>query len=408
MTHQYIKRKALKNKSILIAGGGIGGLSAAAGLAQKGFKSIVFESAPELSEIGAGIQLGPNAFHCFDYLGVGNTARKNAIYIDALKLMDAITGKDIANIPLDDTFRKRMGNPYAVVHRADMHKALLDYCLKSRLITVKTNHTVERYEHGTSDVMLYIKDKKPVKGSVLIGAEGLRSNIRQQLIGDGEPNISGHSTYRSVIPTEQMPKELRWNAATLWAGPKCHIVHYPLKGWKFFNLVVTYHRNAKEAIAGQSVSKEEVMKGFEHLAPIARKIIENGKDWKLWVLCDRDPINNWVDKRVTLLGDAAHPVLQYLAHGACMAMEEAVCLAACLDNYRDDEEMALQKYQSLRIVRTARVQLGSRLIGEYIYHPDGVIAQVRNQAISDLTPEQWCDRLEWLYGKNIFLNGLTV
>ena len=239
MTHQYIKRKALENKSILIAGGGIGGLSAAAGLAQKGFKSIVFESAPELSEIGAGIQLGPNAFHCFDYLGVGDTARKNAVYIDALKLMDAITGKDIVNIPLDDTFRKRMGNPYAVVHRADMHKALLDYCLNSSLITVKTSHTVERYEHGSSDVILYIKDKKPVKGSVLIGAEGLHSNIRQQLIGDGEPNISGHSTYRSVIPTEQMPKELRWNAATLWAGPKCHIVHYPLKGWKFFNLVVT-------------------------------------------------------------------------------------------------------------------------------------------------------------------------
>ena len=398
----------MSNKSILIAGGGIGGLAAAAGLAQKGFKSIVCEAAPKLGEIGAGIQLGPNAFHCFDYLGVGDTARANAVYIDSLRLMDAITGKDIARIPLDKTFRKRMGNPYAVVHRADMHKALLDYCVNSQLIEVRTNHLAERYEQDGNNVRLYVKNESPIDGLALIGAEGLRSNIRQQMIGDGEPNISGHATYRSVIPTEQMPEELRWNAATLWAGPKCHIVHYPLKGWKVFNLVVTYHRDMKEAVAGRSVPKEEVLEGFEHIAPIAKQIIDHGDNWKLWVLCDRDPVDRWVDGRVTLLGDAAHPVLQYLAQGACIAMEDAVCLASCFDHHRDDVESALNKYQDRRIVRTTRIQVGSRLIGEYVYHPERAVAAVRNQSMSDLSPEQWCDRLEWLYGKQAFINDIIM
>jgi salicylate hydroxylase len=153
-----------------------------------------------------------------------------------------------------------------------------------------------------------------------IGADGLRSDIRQQLVGDGEPRVSGHTTYRSVISTEQMPEDLHWNAATLWAGPKCHIVHYPLKGWKLFNLVVTYHNEVEEAVAGKPVSKDEVRQGFEHIAPRAQQIIEHGEDWKLWVLCDRDPILDWADGRVALLGDAAHPMLQYFAQGACMAM----------------------------------------------------------------------------------------
>jgi 2-polyprenyl-6-methoxyphenol hydroxylase-like FAD-dependent oxidoreductase len=148
--------------------------------------------------------------------------------------------------------------------------------------------------------------------------------------GDGPPRVSGHTTYRSVIPTEQMPEDLRWNAATLWAGPKCHIVHYPLSGWKVFNLVVTYHNDAPEPVAGKPVSDEEVMQGFAHVHARAQNIIRHGKNWKLWVLCDRDPNERWVDGRVALLGDAAHPMLQYFAQGACMALEDAVCLSHML------------------------------------------------------------------------------
>ncbi|MEZ5824833.1 MAG: 3-hydroxybenzoate 6-monooxygenase [Geminicoccaceae bacterium] len=385
---------------VLIAGGGIGGLAAACGLAQKGIRSIVVEQAPQLGEIGAGIQIGPNAFHCFDYLGVGDEARAKAVYIDQLRLMDAQTAEDIVSIPLDEPFRKHFGNPYAVVHRADLHGVLLAEAERSPLVEIRTSHVVEGYDQDGASVRLRVRDRDPVEGRLLIGAEGLRSPVRAQMIGDGEPRISGHTTYRSVIPTEQMPEDLRWNAATLWAGPKCHIVHYPLKGWKMFNLVVTYHRDLQEAIAGRPVSKEEVAQGFEHIHPRARQVIEHGDNWKLWVLCDREPVTNWVDGRVALLGDAAHPMMQYMAQGACMAMEDAVALSHCLEHFGEDLDDALERYQSMRKVRTARVQMGSRLIGEYVYHPDGARAAVRNSVMRSYSAEEWFHRLNWLYGSN--------
>ena len=385
---------------IIIAGGGIGGLAAACGLARKGIKSIVVEQAAQLGEIGAGIQIGPNAFHCFDYLGVGDEARAVAVYIDHLRLMDAKTAEDITSIPLDEPFRKFYGNPYAVVHRADLHGVLLKFCEASPLVDIRTSHIVTGYEQDGTSATLLCKDRDPIKGRILIGAEGLRSPIRGQMIGDGEPRISGHTTYRSVIPTEQMPKDLRWNAATLWAGPKCHIVHYPLKGGKVYNLVVTYHRDVQEAIAGRPVSKDEVAQGFEHIHPKARQIIEHGSDWKLWVLCDRDPISNWVDGRVALLGDSAHPMLQYFAQGACMAMEDAVALSHCIETGGDDIDTALQRYQDMRRVRTARVQMNSRLIGEYIYHPDDAKAAVRNHIMRGMSADDWYNHLNWLYGSN--------
>jgi salicylate hydroxylase len=382
---------------VIIAGGGIGGLAAALGLARKGCACIVLERAAELGEIGAGIQIGPNAFHCFDALGVGDEARAKAVYIDSLRLMDAVDGQPIAAIPLDEAFRRRFGNPYAVVHRADLHGVLLDACRASDLIELRTHHGVSAYRQDGDSVRVDCEGKESLVGRALIGADGLHSKVRRQLVGDGAPRVSGHSTYRSVIATERMPADLRWNAATLWAGPKCHIVHYPLKGWKLFNLVVTYHNDVEEAVAGKPVSKEEVYRGFEHISPRARQVIETGEDWKLWVLCDRDPILDWVDGCVALLGDAAHPMLQYFAQGACMAMEDAVCLAHMFERHSGDVETALDRYMRQRRVRTARVQLDSRLIGDYIYHADGATAEVRNHVMSALSAEQWYDKLEWLY-----------
>ena len=383
---------------ILIAGGGIGGLAAALGLARNGFSSLVLEQAAELGEIGAGIQIGPNAFHAFDALGVGDDMRARAIYIDSLLLMDAMKDERIAAIPLDEPFRERFGNPYAVVHRADLHLALLEACRASPLVEIRTSSKVESYAQDGATATAILAGGARIDGAALIGADGLWSGIRKQMVGDGAPKVSGHTTYRSVIPTEQMPEDLRWNAATLWAGPKCHLVHYPLKGWKVFNLVVTCHNDAAEPVAGKPVSQEEVHRGFDHVCARARKIIEHGSDWKLWVLCDREPIADWVDGRVALLGDAAHPTLQYFAQGACMALEDGVCLGHMMGKHGGRIEEALVAYNRFRAVRTARIQVGSRLIGEYIYHPAGAKADMRNAAMSGKTPSQHYDSLQWLYG----------
>ncbi|WP_114860716.1 3-hydroxybenzoate 6-monooxygenase [Azospirillum brasilense] len=388
----------MPDRPILIAGGGIGGLAAALGLARKGFRSIVLEQAPALGEIGAGIQIGPNAFHAFDYLGVGDAARAKAVYIDHLVLMDAVRDERIAAIPLDEPFRRRFKNPYAVVHRADLHMVLLDACRTSDLIELRTSSSVERYEQDGASITVTLGDGGRLTGSALIGADGLRSKVRAQVVGDAQPRVSGHTTFRSVIPTEQMPEDLRWNAATLWAGPKCHIVHYPLKGGKVFNLVVTCHNDAAEAVAGVPVTREVVYEGFGHIADRPKRIIERGENWKLWVLCDRDPTPGWVDGRAVLLGDAAHPMLQYLAQGACMALEDAVNLSHHMAEAEGDLDAAFAAYNRDRFARTGRVQLNSRLMGEYVYHPAGGQAALRNAVLGNSSREQHYDRVAWLYG----------
>ncbi len=388
----------MADPTIVIAGGGIGGLSAALGLSLKGFDVVVLEKASEFGEIGAGIQLGPNAFHALDYFGVGAAARAKAVYVDMLRLMDAVDGEEIIHIPLDEPFRERFGNPYAVIHRADLHGVLLDACRERANVDLRVNAEAETYAHEDDGVSVSLANGERVNGAVLIGADGLWSNIRRSVVGDGAPRVSGHSTYRSVIPLDKMPEDLRWNAATLWAGPKCHIVHYPLSDWKYFNLVVTYHNDAPEPVAGQPVLKDEVRKGFAHIHESARQIIEIGNDWRLWVLCDRDPVENWVDGRVALLGDAAHPMMQYYAQGACMAMEDAVCLSHSLDRHRDDLAAGLVAYQDQRLVRTARVQLGARAIGDHVNHAEGMHARVRNAILRGMSTEECYDRLAWLYG----------
>ena len=163
--------------------------------------------------------------------------------------------------------------------------------------------------------------------------------------------------------------------------------------------MVTYHNDAPEPVAGKPVGRDEVRRGFEHVSPIARQVIDRGQNWKLWVLCDRDPVMSWADGRVALLGDAAHPMLQYFAQGACMAMEDAVCLSSGFSDPQGDSEHILRQYQDQRRLRTARVQLQSREIGEHIYHPSGAHAAARNQVMRRKTPQDWYDQLSWLYSK---------
>lgn len=383
---------------IIVAGGGIGGLATAMGLAQKGRSVLVLEKASQFGELGAGIQLAPNAFHSFDYLGVGEAARKMAVYVEALRFMDAMTSEEIAHLDFGEAFRKHFGNPYAVVHRGDLHGVLVRACRANPKIELKAASEVMGYEQDGKSVTVRVADGTTYTGSGLIGADGLWSNVRKQLAGDSPARLAGHTTYRSVIPYDEMPEDLRWTAVTFWAGPMCHLVHYPLSDLRMFNLAITAHNNPPGPAAGVPVTKAEVMKGFAHVHPKARQIIDIGKDWKYWVLADRDPIDNWVEGRVALLGDAGHPMLQHMAQGACQALEDAVCLSHMVGEFPDRWEQALQSYHTRRLLRVTRVQVQSRVVADHIYHPDGAHAKLRNAMMRAMRQEDWWKTMEWLYG----------
>jgi salicylate hydroxylase len=389
--------------SVLVAGGGIGGLAAALGLARKGCRVTVLEQAEKFGEIGAGIQIGPNAFHAMDYLGIGDVGRARAVYVDALIMMDGMTGEQVFYGPLGDAFRKYCGNPYAVIHRADLHGAFLDACRAHDSITLVNKQRVIACENTANGAKIVTAAGNTYEADALIGADGVRSKVRELVTHGGDAlRVSGHVAYRAVLPIEQMPEDLRWNAATLWAGPRCHMVHYPLQGWRSFNLVATFVTDLENVGSNEPGTREEVLSRFAQIVPKARKLLEVPTEWRRWVLGDRDPIPRWVDGRIALLGDAAHPTYQYFAQGACMAMEDAVCLADKIEKSGGDLAAAFQSYQEERIPRAYRVVLSSRELGR-IYHADGVERLVRNAWLKGKTPEQFYSSVFWLYGGN----GLT-
>lgn len=384
-------------RNVIVAGGGIGGLSAALGLASKGCHVTVLEQSDQFGEIGAGIQIGPNAFHALDYLGVGDTGRAKAVYIDKLIMMDGTTGDEVAHIPVDEPFRKRFGNPYAVIHRGDLHGVLYDACRARPEVTLVTKQRVLKYENTAAGAKVITEKGDVFEADAVIGCDGVRSKIREQLTGGDPIRWSGHVAYRAVLPLEAMPEDLRWNAATLWAGPKWHLVHYPLQGWKTFNVVGTFHSDQTNVGANEPGSAEEVLTRFSALVPRAKRILQIPKEWRRWALGDREPIENWTDGNVTLLGDAAHPTHQYFAQGACMAMEDAVCLADKFAKNDGDFEATFHAYQEERIVRAYRVVLSSRMLGR-VYHATGVERRIRNSVLGAKTPTEFYDSLQWLYG----------
>ncbi len=381
---------------ILIAGGGIGGLAAALALTRLGLAVEVLEQASELGEIGAGMQLGPNAFGALDALGVGESARRRAVYTDEMVMHDALDETLVGRIPTGEAFRRRFGNPYAVIHRADVHATLLEAAKASDRIGVRTSTSVQRIEQSDAGVTVHDANGRTHHGAALIGADGVKSAVRRQYVGDAA-RVSGHVVYRAVVDRSDFPADLRWNAASIWVGPNCHLVHYPLRGGEQYNVVVTFHSREAEEWSVRTGSRDEVRSYFDGICPRARQLIELPRDWKRWATADREPIGQWSFGRATLLGDAAHPTLQYLAQGACMALEDAVTLGAALRAHGGDIASAFDRYQRSRIARTARVVLSAREMGR-IFHARGVERLVRNDLWKGRTPERFYDAMEWLYG----------
>jgi 3-hydroxybenzoate 6-monooxygenase len=385
------------SEPVLIVGGGIGGLAAALALARKGLKSRVLEQAPEFKEIGAGIQLGPNVFKMFARLGLTEEVSRIAWFPDRLVMMDCVTATEVTRITLGEDFRAAFKFPYAVIHRADLHQAILEACRASGVVSLETSRKVTGVADRADGVSVTLADGSTIDGAALIGADGLWSTIRQHVVGDGDPRVSGHIAYRAVLATEEVPETMRIGSMVIWAGEKTHLVHYPLRGGELTNLVAVFHSNKYEEGWDSYGDPAELHERFAGTCSQVRTMLGKIEEWRMWVLCDREPIKEWCRGRVTLLGDAAHPMLQYLAQGACMAIEDAVCLADKAVERQGDFASAFRDYNMQRYLRTGRVQIMARVYGEF-YHASGVARELRNMMLGARSQADGIAGMQWLYG----------
>jgi salicylate hydroxylase len=383
-------------QEILIVGGGIGGVASALALARRGIPSRVLEKAPEFGEIGYGIQQGPNAYRMLDWLGVMKHLEPQAVFTRNLILIDALTDRELTRISCGDTFRRHFRAPYTVVHRRDLHGALLEACRGREEITLHTSKELVSFEDRASSVVARFADGSEYEGRALIGADGLRSRVREILVGDGPPRPAGHVTYRGVVPVAEVKDQSHFDDMVIWIGPDLHLVQYRLRGGTVMNNVATVaSRKFANGERRDYGGPDELAEVFSRTTPQVQEMLGYvGKD-KNWMLHDREPRAGWTRGNVALLGDAAHPTLQYLAQGACMAIEDSVVLSGLLAKAGNDVPAALQAYETQRYLRTARVTITSRIFGDII-HADGGARDLRNHLLAQRTPETFWE-IDWLY-----------
>jgi 3-hydroxybenzoate 6-monooxygenase len=302
----------------------------------------------------------------------------------------------VVRVALGDAARTLYGFPYGVIYRADLHAVFLDACRQLPEITLRTSSKVTGFEQDGSGISVRLEGGDEVRGDALIGADGLWSRIREAVVADGKPRVSGHIAYRAVLKRDDVPAHLWSDDVLLWGGEKTHLVHYPLRRAELFNLVAVFHSNKYDEGWNTFGDPAELQQRFAQAVPPVRELLDRIETWKMWVLCDREPVKTWSKGRVTLLGDAAHPMLQYLAQGAGQAIEDAVVLGAALDHTGGDIPRALQRYQQARYLRTARVQLTARFYGD-IYHASGVTRELRNQLFQSGQESAGFAGLKWMY-----------
>jgi salicylate hydroxylase len=383
-------------RPVLVVGAGLGGAALALGLARKGVDVRLIESTPELGVIGYGIQLGPNVFRMFRALGVEQAVLAKSHFPPDVLMLDALDGEQVTRVHTGAKFRERFGDPYVAIHRVDLHQCLLDACRALPNIEISTATTLVEVEDKGGHVVARTAERGTIEGRALIGADGLGSVVRRQIVGEEKPVPIGYVAHRTIVPMAEAPAAARRKEVILWGGPGFHIVQYPLRDETLFNIVAVFKTENVHERADEDSYRATLTRTYARAHPTMLAMLDMMDLKRRWVIADRDPIRKWSRGRVALLGDAAHPTLQSLAQGACMAIEDAVVLARCVELAGDDFEAAFARYEKERVLRAARVQLESRLLWEF-YHLGGIARDVRNQAERAKTDEDMYRCVAWLY-----------
>jgi 2-polyprenyl-6-methoxyphenol hydroxylase-like FAD-dependent oxidoreductase len=380
---------------LLIAGGGIGGLAAALAVARTGRAVRVLEKAPQFGEIGAGLQLAPNASHALARLGVLDAIAHHAVYPRRILWRDARSGERVTALDLGERFRTHYGHPYVVMHRGDLLDVLLAGCRADTRIALEASREVTGVGQDERGVRAVCADGTVLEGSALVAADGLWSRLRKLVHDDGEPLAAQYVAYRGTLPIEELWEGAGVEDVTLWTAPGLHFVQYPIRGGKLFNQVAVFRSDSYRAGSDDWGTPDELDACFAAGCDPVQAGIARIKRDRHWTMYDREPIARWSSGRLALLGDAAHPMLQYLAQGACQALEDAVVLADALAAH-DDPVEAFLVYRDRRYLRTARVQYSARLFGE-IWHAGDVGATLRDTMLAP-RPDDDFTHVEWLYG----------
>jgi salicylate hydroxylase len=388
-------------RTIIIAGAGIGGLTAALALAQRGFRALVFDQAERLEETGAGIQLSPNATRVLIALGLGERLKLAVLTPQAVHILRARSGAEILRMPLGSAAEARYGAPYWMIHRGDLQNVLFEAAREHPDVEIKLGIRIETFApHSAGVTVQGMRGRMPVdaQGIAFIGADGLWSAARAVFADRDKPQFAKRVAWRAVVPADAVAEVFREPAIRLWLGPRGHLVHYPVKGGRAVNIVaITASDKAQSGWSTESTPTEVA----QHFGPkawcdAARSIIHAPERWLRWALFDRPPIRIWGEGRSTLLGDAAHPMLPFMAQGAAMAIEDAAVLAECLAAHPEAPVTAIRNYEGKRRKRTADMQRTARRNGTF-YHYYGPDAFARDLALKLIGGRRLLNRYDWIF-----------
>lgn len=401
----------MSDSTVLIVGAGIAGLAASLACSRAGLPVHLMERAPAFQEVGAGIQIGPNVTRLLQAWGLGDALDQVASWPETLQVRSAVTGRRLGLLPLGDDMRERYGAPYATLHRADLHRILLQAVQAQGSAQLQCDAEMTRFLPLKDGVAVVLDGNVVQRGNVLLGADGLWSAVRTQLLNDAAPAPTGHLAYRSLLLQSDMPASLRSQEVTVWLGPRLHAVQYPVLGGEWLNLIVIVHGepdwiHAANGTPGQlanwsqEADRTQLQHALHGTCSQLCALAEAAPAWRLWILCDRDPMQGPQEHargRVALLGDAAHPMRPYLAQGAGMAIEDAAAVAQALSSKsaQASAETALQDFAQSRWARNRRVQERARSNGE-IFHAAGPLQWGRDAAMAVLG-RRLLD-MPWLYG----------